>query len=280
MTRESRYGEFVDENLSATESILTSVIAVDPAPAKKSTIFDGQRYHQKSCPDLRAYIEELARRSPDTLLCWDAPLTGPADPTNAGSSRYDYTQRRIEQFFSRKSHGFKAPPGISVRGYSGLPHWTITRSILGLPRTGPYDQDFKTLPFRLLPDQADSSSDLRPTVVEIHPAIAAWLWCKNHRNVEMPWTYKKDSAIREELWKIIREIPQVPRVARYSPKDDDEFDAAVGYILGYLYLRDRQKPIRERRVIQLGDRSTGAFLVPSSSLLIERWNAFANSSYG
>lgn len=54
--------------------------------------------------------------------------------------------------------------------------------------------------------------------------------------------------------------------------DDDEFDAAVGYLLGVLYLRglDEARPC----ITLLGSRETGAFLVPNVDGLRESWDEF------
>ena len=254
----------------------TAVVSIDPALAKNSTIFDGRDFYRKSGLSLREFIEGLANDSRTTLLCWDAPLTGPADPAKAGTSRYDFTQRRIEQFFSRQSSGFKTPPGISVRPYSQLSHWTITRSLLGLPRTGPHDSDYGALPFRLLPDQDVGPKDSRSLIVETHPAVAAWLWCKDRRQDGMPWNYKNSPSIRDELWEIILDVTQSPGLDELTPRNDDEFDAVIGYILGRLYVTDRVKPPGEHRVTLLGNRSTGSFLLPASKFLTERWDAFGS----
>lgn len=163
------------------------VISVDPAPGRKSTIFDGRDFLTKTGHELRSYLNKQCNRTPKTLLCWDAPLTGPADPACAGTGR-DFTQRLIEGFFRQKS-GFQTPDGISVQVYGACSHWTITRSLLGLPRMGPYDIDYQRLPFRLLPAPS-SEQDARPSVVEIHPAVAAWLWCKDSPRKGAAWNYK------------------------------------------------------------------------------------------
>ena len=115
------------------------VISIDPAPAKPSTVFDGVCYSRKSASKLRHYLEEIACEGPDTLICWDAPLTGPVNSVRPGSCRYDFTKRPIERFFSLAETGLKAPKGISVLGYGACPHWTISRSLLGLPTVGSYD---------------------------------------------------------------------------------------------------------------------------------------------
>ena len=259
------------ENAVATEGGQRKlpVIAIDPAPGKKSTIFDGKDFLSKNGPELRSYLDQF-KRTPETLLCWDAPLTGPCDPAYAGKPG-DFTQRLIEGFLRRK-FGFQAPKGVSVLGYGRCPHWTITRSLLGLPRTGPYDLDLQHLPFRLLPDPDSEQAD-RPSVVEIHPAVAAWLWCRKDR-IQESWNYKKDDGVQKELWSILLERTGFPWDGRPTPGNDDEFDAAVGYILGSLYLKQPRTKEEEPCVKILGDRCTGSFLLPADPELEERWRAF------
>lgn len=262
-----------EEDQEGTASM--DVISIDPAPGKKSTIFDGQKFLSKSGPELRLYLAETGARNPETLLCWDAPLTGPANPASAETRDGDFTQRLIEKFFMRSQYCFVPPRGISVRPYSGCQHWTITRSLLGLPRTGPYDLPFHQLPFHLQPAPSSEQSD-RPSVVEIHPAVAAWLWCRRERRKGTAWEYKKDSGVREELWNIILQKTRFSWDGLPTPRKDDEFDAAVGYLLGSMYLQDRGSTEEDRRVDVLGNRCTGALLLPMGPELKKRWQECKN----
>ena len=249
------------------------VLAIDPSPGKKSTIFDGKEFKTKSGLELRSYLDEPFNRSPKMLLCWDAPLTGPADPASAGTQTRDFTQRLIERFFMRSETGFKTPKGISVLPYSGCPHWTVTRSLLGLPRIGPYDLEYQRLPYRLLPAPQWEQAD-RPSVVEIHPAVAAWLWCRKDRKnctKTSVWNYKKDEGVRKELWSIILERTRFPWGGFPTPENDDQFDAAVGYLLGSMYLRHLGANVGKPSVAILGDRTTGSFLLPMDPELENSW---------
>ena len=271
------------------------VVAIDPAPAKKSTMYSADAGFQPvPVSEMR---ERLGALKSPVLLCWDAPLTGPRRVEEAGFGFRDFSQRCLDSFFARTKpfrskakppssqevKDFKAPKGISVQPYSGCPHWTISRSVLGLPRLGPYDK-CDALPFRLLPNEtfgddgkAVSKANDR-FVVEIHPAVAAWLWCKDLPRTpgfppEVDWTYKGGkkeeratrARLREQMWEHIRSkiSDTLPK-----PKNDDQFDAAVGYVLGRMWLNGN------RDVLLLGNRETGSMLLPRVKGLETKWAEF------
>lgn len=252
-----------------------TVICINPAPDKTSTVCDGTSFYEETPAQLR---DRLRRVNRNTLVCWNAPLTGPQDSDHAGMFENDFSQRGIDSFFARKETGFKTPKGISVRSYSDNPRWAITRSLLGLPRTGRFDLRYKELPFLLLPG-AEWNDYPRASIVETHPAVAAWLWCKGHRGFPSygePWQYtrSKGAGLRKKMWKCIRR--QTGDVACPNPLNgaDAAFDAAVGYLLGVLVLRDRANPGSRPGVILLGDRKTGSFLAPNVDGLLESWKEF------
>ena len=257
------------------------VIAIDPAPAKPSTVYDGKEYLSKNPEQLRKYINQISGEGPETLVCWDAPLTGPTDPDCAGFIRYDFTKRLIERFFSVESTGFKTPKGISVLGYGACPHWTISRSLLGLPRVGSFDTPEGHLPFHLITGPGNRDRQ-RPGIVEIHPALAAWLWCRDKRARDANWVYKGSGApkpermrVWKEMWEIILQRANLPEDLRH-PRTDDEFDAAVGYTLGALFIRD-EAGRREPCVAILGNARDGAFLVPYERDLFSAWSNWSGT---
>ena len=262
------------------------VVAIDPHPAKASAIWmddgnDAPRFFKKERGELGGFLDGLG---PETLLCWDAPLTGPRDPAHAGDHKQDFTKRVIEAFFTKGR--FKTPKGISVGNYSGVSHWAISRALLGLPRLGAHCADYDALPFHLIPDSAHRRMR-RPQVAEIHPAVAAWLWCrddlkggnvlkKDDKGKEV-WRYKggskdKNPDLMNAMWKLIQRKVSWP--GKTSPESDDEFDAGVGYRLGRIYLRDRYKPLGEREVDIVGSRETGAWLLPMVKDVQDAWVSF------
>ena len=252
------------------------VIAIDPAPAKPSTMYSAQDSFRKIPGEkMRSTLKNL---KPPVLLCWDAPLTGPRNPEYAGRPS-DFTQRRIESFFRQQKTGFKCPEGISVQPYAGCQHWTISRSVLGLPRVGSYDADFDHLPFLLLPDGQGESRGTevsqmdRSCIVEIHPAVAAWLWCKEKLRPRS-WKYKGNKALRDQMWKEVpRHCDDTLRAnLPTKPESDDQFDAVIGYILGVKWLHG------DADVVLLGDRESGSMLLPRTSGLCKAWGKFQDAS--
>lgn len=250
-----------------------AVIAVDAAPGKASTVFDGQDFMDLDARSLGDYLARERGRREGMLVCWDAPLTGPRDPDDAGEPG-DLTQRLIESFFRDGRTGFKPPEGISVRGYGGCPHWTISRSLLGLPRLGPFDLGYAELPFDLLPGTR-GDADMRPSVVEIHPGLAAWLWCREERAAGASWAYKKDAVVRREMWKIVLSKASAAWEDGPEPANDDEFDAAVGYALGRAYSDNLEG--EAGGVAILGNRRTGSFLLPEVPGLRDSWRGWLSS---
>ena len=241
------------------------VVSIDPHPSSDSVVCmnDGKgniKFLSKTPRELREFVDCLAKTK--VLLCWDAPLTGPSCASEAGP---DFYWRQLECFFARQARvgkkrkptetNYEVPAGISVLPYAGCPHWTITRSLLGLPRVGRFDQECD-LPFRLRTESWENPERLdRPSVVEVHPAVAAWLWCKDEWTKE-DWRYKKKASVRESLWQIIKtkwisEWGKCPQ-----PTNDDKFDALVGYMLGRLWLKT------DPSVKLIGCRETGAWLLP------------------
>lgn len=242
-------------------------VGIDPAPAKGLHVFEAARERSYAVPEAGAVVSALAKDR-NVLVCWDAPLTGPPARVVAGPAAmgYAFTKRPIEQFFSRAEYGFKVPAGISVLGYGSCPHWTISRHLVGLPRVGQYDRPENELPFALAWEPPQEG----PCIVEVHPAVALWLWCapKGRRATALAYKGRQNLAQMKKLWAIIEDGPWAeagaPKVA--APANDDELDARVAFLLGALWLRKRGA------VALLGDNDTGAFLLPVVNGLQDAWD--------
>ena len=269
------------------------VLGIDCAPSRASgsTIFDGEHFLKRENSrsekgvlprQLQETLQNAKADFPDLLICWDAPLTGPSDVEDVSDEHGAYTQRRIETVVRRTKRC-----GVSTRGYAGLPHWTLTRAILGLPRVGRYDCE-QGLPFKLL--ACDSARKREGhNVVEVHPAIALWLWLEPYAAAEpdlVPsdcWKYKvkcekhgtKKDERRERLASILldRVMPdKMPAIELEKAvrdkisESDDRLDAFVAWLLGHQWLEQRSQ------VMMLGDRQAGSFLVPRTQLT-EEWQA-------
>ena len=110
-------------------------------------------------------------------------------------------------------------------------------------------------------------------VVEIHPAVAAWLWCKDKFPRKEDWGYKGGTKaeqkvrnkLRQQMWEHIRSETDCHLPC---PENDDRFDALVGYVLGTKWLRG------DEDVVLLGDRETGAMLLPRVEDLEKEWDSF------
>ena len=257
-----------------------NVSGIDPAPKRGLQVFDGAD-RQIELEDAAAFLAGLARDD-DHLVCWDAPLTGPPSwvVDGAAAEGSAFCQRPLESFFGRASAGFKTPPGISVQGYAGCPHWALTRSLLGLPRVGRFDAKAESLPFR--PMTSDSQRPERGRcIVEVHPAVALWLWCRDERGVAASWLYHRSKVRKVDREKVLRGLWEsllkvracagvFPPTLR-DPGTDDELDARVAYALGRLWLDDPAK------VSFLGDADTGGFLLPRVPGMEERFRSFVES---
>ena len=136
--------------------------------------------------------------------------------------------------------------------YAGCPHWAVSRAAVGLPKVGSFN--CPNIPLNLCASGMPPGKGKH--IVEVHPAVAIWLWCRSN-NGQNAWTYKKNAKIRNDLWDIMMKDPINAIFARSTPpSNDDEFDAYVAWLLGIRWLMGQG-------VILLGNAAWGSFLVPS-----------------
>jgi hypothetical protein len=239
-----------------------TVIGIDPASGSKGCyVFCPEKGLDESLhvPQLRERLH--AWSSENVLVCWDAPLTGPPKPDDVEPG--SLTQRSVETTLSAL---IKALPGVTVRGYSGLTHWTVTRHLLGLPRVGPYDLPEKALPLKLVFGLGDLEPN-RGAVVEVHPTPAAWYWMHGVDPSERAWLPYKGNGVsatmrRERVTSMWRQLVEhyasdVTHDLAMPRPSDDAFDARIAWLLGRAWLRGSG-------VQMWGSRGAGGMLMPSS----------------
>ena len=237
------------------------VLGIDPAPAKKSLVFDGREFYSFDVTTLINYLESEKERD-SLFISWDAPLSAAIDKKN-----FSLTIRKIERFFNRSGRYAKRleiPEGISTLGYSGCPHWTISQYIFGLPILNPSLQispDYKLL---MSNDRLDFSISY---ITEIHPALSMWILLKeklaDNPLFKNSWKYKGDSSSDTKRRRAILiesilslELTQEYLLKKISIESDDALDSFVCWLLGTAFVA------KDKRVKVYGDDKNGSFLLP------------------
>ncbi|MEA3352377.1 MAG: DUF429 domain-containing protein [Campylobacterota bacterium] len=249
------------------------ILGIDPAPAKKSIIFDGREFIEKTPKELKVYIDNL---NEDTFISWDAPLSAAVYEGD-----FSLTIRQIERFFNRQSKTAKnlgIPKGISTLGYSGCPHWTISQYIFGYPVIN--ESFLKKLKFDLLMENSEINNKNIFKITESHPALSLWIVLKedlkNNELFKDSWQYKgysqSDKNItkrREIITKSLMKkefVQEVEFNKEITIDSDDKLDAFVCYILGsHLVNKTAKAKI-------LGDKVKGSFLIPYDKVIFEVFN--------
>ena len=168
------------------------VIGIDPAPSKKSIVFDGDDFRELTPLELKEYIDKVAKEHNSLFVSWDAPLSAAIDKDN-----FSLTIRKIERYFNRLGRYAKElgiPEGISTLGYSGCPHWTMSQYIFGLPILNSSLQSSSK--FKLVMNEAEIKTN-GLYITEIHPALSMWILLKDKLNdnplFKNSWKYKGDT---------------------------------------------------------------------------------------
>jgi hypothetical protein len=235
-------------------------IGIDPAPGKGLVVFDprrgrGDEFEHVPATIARVWLErQRARREP--LVGWDAPLFG--------SFSGVYTERPIESFMKNK-----LGPAVSVRGFAGCPHWTISLDVLGYPMPSWLATSVKSrLPLRFPGDVVASG------VVETHPAVAlAMAWPQGAGNLP---SYKPRANPKVTKAAAKAAVRDIEAVLRKRAKDvfgvpwvnlptqipsainlDDLLDAEISFLCVEAMCRGR--------AMLLGDREHGGFVVPKTA---------------
>jgi len=202
------------------------IVGIDPAPRKPPGVWEGmagtkpQLKELKGPGELRAYVEQLIKDHAYLLIAWDAPL--------AFKQEYGYSDRPFDvvmrRFVAEKVKVGRLQRGaVSVRPFSGCPHWALTCAVLGIP--------FGSRPrgLRMAWERDGFPYNEGAYLVEVHPAVtlALW-WLEAGCNKAMP-RYKGASI--EQLKDIARRLRRF-KIPIAACKNDDALDAWVAWRMG------------------------------------------------
>ncbi|RLA80763.1 MAG: hypothetical protein DRG78_10355 [Epsilonproteobacteria bacterium] len=254
------------------------IIGIDPAPSKKSIVFDGEIFLELTPIELKNYIEALSKNHDSIFISWDAPLSAAIDKEN-----FSLTIRKIERFFNRLGRHAKElgiPEGISTLGYSGCPHWSISQYIFGLPILNPSLQ--QSSKFNLVMNEADIN-EKGYFITEIHPALSMWILLrdelKENELFKDSWKYKGDNKL-ETIKRRTHLIDELLRlnivkteidIDKITINTDDQLDAFVCWLIARLLFK------QEGRAKIYGDRLNGSFLLAYDKEIYSKLNSYLNS---
>ena len=227
------------------------LIGIDPAPSKKSVVFDGSGFYAFGFRELKYYVEFKAEFYQEKLIiAWDAPL---------GDCFLSMSQKPIEKILNTKSSYItnKPPKGISTLPFASCPHWAVSQYVLGYPLINKEIINKDKLKFRLIHCEKDFHLSL-PKVVETHPAYSLWVYLKDFLN-EGDFAYKKSELSFKKVINKLFEIEYFKKYVRFKDeimkKGDDYLDALICYCNLELFATQRTKIY--------GNRKTGAMLLPA-----------------
>ncbi len=232
------------------------ILGIDPAPSKKSIIFDGKNFIEKEPFEVKIYLEDEKKVNQEYLITWDAPL--------GDDFSHSLSQKKIEKILSSKDSYIdeqKPPQGISTLPFSGCSHWTISQYTLGYPIINHDLICHEKLKYHLVKNDMDFSTD-RANVIEAHPTFALWVWMldfKNKLGFKNSWRYKGGGENKRRFQKIIElffelDFVKTYRDIKYKIISDDYLDAFVCYLLGKLFLK--------KRAFIYHDKNGGYMLLP------------------
>jgi len=250
-----------------------TILGIDPAPSKKSIVFNGECFKSFSVKDLKEYLDSVDE---NVFIAWDAPLSG-ADES--------FSIRKIESFFylrSKTAKHLEIPKGISTLGFSTCPHWTISQYIFAYPVMN-YDY-VCNLEWKLIMSENEINFNGAKQLTEIHPALSLWILLKNEINDELflnSWQYKgrdenldaitkRRQIIVDKLVELnfTKSIILVTTFLKDKMKHSDDYlDAFVCWLLAKKLLDGSFE------VKIYGDELRGSFLLPYDKEIYNYWES-------
>jgi len=225
-------------------------LGIDPAPSKKSVVFDGRGFKAFDFKGLKDYVNSQAELYSDSLIiAWDAPL---------GECFESMSQKPIEKLLNTKKSYIKnkPPKGISTLPFASCPHWAVSQYVLGYPIVNKEIINKDKLKFHLIQSPEDLKSQ-KPKVVETHPAFSLWVYLKDVLSDE-DFVYKKSKTVFKMVVDQLFEIGLFKKYINFKEEimntGDDYLDAFICYC--------NLEFIQSGKTKIYGNRKTGSMLLP------------------
>jgi len=212
------------------------ILGIDPAPSKNSVVFDGKEFKEYNVNNLKKFIKSF--KDNEVLICWDAPLDFDINFAN-------FYYRPIELFFkanNKKENDYQVelPKGISMSPIAGCPHWLMSQYVIGYPAI--YYQNNEIFLIRKEEDLQKHQQN-RLKIIEVHPALAIWIWLKEEKDNDKKWQYKKDKKVFKEILELLlkKEIISYEDKNNIINYNDDYLDSYIAWKLGYMLINNPEK---------------------------------------
>ena len=224
------------------------LLGIDPAPAKKSVVFDGERFFEFGAFELKEFLDDYVDSS--TLISWDAPL--------GSDFSASLSYKPIEKILNTKTNykdNQKPPRGISTLPFASCPHWAISQYVLGFPIVNTTIVDKEKLTYHLVENQDDLITT-KPNLFETHPAFSMWVFLKD---TVSNFKYKGDKDSKKVFESVKEALFALEFLQKYSfikedITNDDRLDSFLAYINLELFLQNK--------AFVYGDSKKGAMLLP------------------
>jgi len=233
------------------------LFGVDPAPSKKSVVFDGERFYEKDAFELKKFFSSVDK---NCFVSWDAPL-GDDFEANLFYKPLEKILNSKNSYIDQK----KPPKGISTLPFASCPHWSISQYVLGYPIINKDIINKDKLFFYLVQSNEDISF-YKSNLFETHPAFSMWVFLKD-KILQDNWQYKgtKDSKkffylLTDEIFdlKITKEFIHIKSLI----KNDDYLDSFVSFLNLKLFI--------EKKAFVYGNKKIGAMLLPDLKNILKK----------
>lgn len=217
-----------------------AVFGIDPAPTKKTLVYDGVRWLKWSSQEVRDRVRSVEAPA---IIAWDAPLS--FDHADFYDRTVDKTVRKWAKEMAMRRR-FEAS-AVNAREFAALSHWALTCDALGMP--------FGQMPAKFsLAETPPTKNQFEIAIIEVHPAVAIGvLWLEE--GVPTPLPRYKGKAHQEGIREIVETLDSFD-FPNGATESDDHLDSYVAYRIGTWF--------RDGKAHWLGDPRAGGYVMPDN----------------